>query len=53
MSKIEKLIDRLKSNPKDFDWSELIKVLNHFGYELQVSEKQEGLVGNSLIMKKT
>lgn len=42
MSKIEKLIDRLKSNPKDFDWSELIKVLNHFGYELQVSGKTGG-----------
>ena len=33
MSKIEKLIQRLLSYPKDFTYSELNKILNHFGYE--------------------
>jgi len=33
LSKIDKLIDRLKSRPKDFTWNELKKVLAHFGYE--------------------
>ena len=33
MSKIEKLIDRLRTRPKDFTWQELQKVLAHFGYE--------------------
>jgi predicted RNA binding protein YcfA (HicA-like mRNA interferase family) len=33
LSKIEKLIDRLRTRPKDFTWQELQKVLAHFGYE--------------------
>jgi predicted RNA binding protein YcfA (HicA-like mRNA interferase family) len=33
LSKVEKLIEKLKSRPKDFTWSELQKVLGHFGYE--------------------
>ena len=33
MGKIEKLIARLKSNPKDFTWDELKKVLSHYGYD--------------------
>ena len=33
MSKVEKLIEKLKSKPKDFTWAELQKVLSHFGYE--------------------
>jgi len=32
MSRIEKLIDRFKSKPKDFTYNELQKLLNHFGY---------------------
>ncbi|MDX5429061.1 MAG: type II toxin-antitoxin system HicA family toxin [Bacteroidota bacterium] len=32
MSKIEKLIDRLQSKPRDFTWSELKRVLKYFGY---------------------
>lgn len=32
MSKIEKLIEKLLSNPKNFTWDELVKLLNHFGY---------------------
>ena len=31
MSKVEKLIEKLKSKPKDFTWDEMIKVLNYFG----------------------
>lgn len=33
MGKIEKLIERLLSNPKDFTWDELIKVLKYYGYD--------------------
>jgi predicted RNA binding protein YcfA (HicA-like mRNA interferase family) len=33
LSKIEKLIARLRSRPKDFTWQELQKVLAHYGYE--------------------
>lgn len=43
MSKIEKLIERLLSNPKDLTWEELVKVLAHFGYE----EKKTGKTGGS------
>lgn len=32
MSRIEKLIERFKSKPKDFTYNELQKLLNHFGY---------------------
>ncbi len=43
MSKIDKLIERLKSYPKDFTWEELVKILNHFGY----SELKAGKTGGS------
>lgn len=33
MSKIEKLLTRLRSKPADFTWSEAIRVLRYFGYE--------------------
>ncbi|MFK7050416.1 hypothetical protein [Flavobacterium columnare] len=33
MSKIEKLIERLKSKPKDFTWEEMLKVLKYYEYE--------------------
>ena len=33
MSKIEKLIQRLLSRPRDFNYDELVKILIHFGYE--------------------
>lgn len=33
MSQFEKLITRLVSNPKDFTWDELKKVLSHYGYQ--------------------
>lgn len=43
MAKIEKLIERLNSNPKDFTWDELVKVLSHFGY----SELKKSKTGGS------
>ncbi len=43
MSKIEKLITRLKSEPKDFTWDELTKILAHFGY----TEMKKGKTGGS------
>ena len=43
MSKIDKLIERLKSQPKDFTWDELLKVLKHFRY----SELKAGKTGGS------
>lgn len=33
MSKREKLLERLFSKPKDFEWSELRTLLTGFGYE--------------------
>jgi len=52
MSKFEKAKDRLKSEPKDFKWSELRTVLIHLGFkEIQGSgsrvkfhDKDKGLV---------
>ncbi len=32
MSKIEKLLEKFKSVPKDFTWDELVKILNHLDY---------------------
>lgn len=43
MGRIEKLIERLLSNPKDFTWDELVKVLAHYGYV----EKKTGKTGGS------
>ena len=44
MAKIDKLIERIQSNPKDFTWNELKKVLSHFGFE---ELKQKGKTGGS------
>jgi len=33
MSKLEKLIERLKSCPKDYTYQELVRVLTFLGYE--------------------
>ncbi|WP_138422514.1 type II toxin-antitoxin system HicA family toxin [Maritimibacter alexandrii] len=33
MTAREKLVERLKSQPKDFEWKELKQLLNHLGYE--------------------
>ncbi len=39
MSQIEKLLDRLKSKPSDFAWSELERILGALGYR---QEKGDG-----------
>jgi len=44
MSKIEKLIKKLLSNPKNFTWDELVRLLNHFEY-FEISKK--GKTGGS------
>ena len=44
MGTIDKLIARLKSNPKDFTWDELKKVLSYHGYE---EVKSKGKTGGS------
>ncbi|MGB5360405.1 type II toxin-antitoxin system HicA family toxin [Eudoraea sp.] len=44
MSKIEKLIERFKTVPKNFTWDELVKVLSHYGYQ-ELSKK--GKTGGS------
>jgi hypothetical protein len=33
MSKYEKLLKRIQAKPVDFTWDELIKLLNHTGFE--------------------
>ena len=42
MSKVEKIIEKLKSKPKDFTWDEMIKVLNCFGFEQMAQGKTGG-----------
>jgi len=42
LSKIEKLIARLQSKPKDFTWDELVAVLSYFGYEEMGTGKTAG-----------
>ena len=42
MSKIEKLLKRFISSPKDFTWDELVKLLIHFGYYEHVKGKTGG-----------
>lgn len=32
MSQHEKLLKRLKGKPRDFEWSEVIALLGHFGF---------------------
>ncbi len=44
MSKIEKLIQKFLSIPKDLTWEEFSKVLNHYGY---VELKKKGKTGGS------
>ncbi len=33
MSKIEKLIARVRASPTDFTWDELAKLLKHYGFD--------------------
>ena len=42
MSKIDKLIERFKSKPKDFSYNELMKILSSFGYIESNSGKSSG-----------
>ena len=42
MSRIEKLIGKLHSKPRDFTWSELGKLLKFYGYEELKSGKTTG-----------
>jgi HicA toxin of bacterial toxin-antitoxin, len=42
VSKQEKLLIKLLMRTKDFRWEELIRLLNHFGYQLVSSGKTGG-----------
>ncbi|MDO5609014.1 MAG: type II toxin-antitoxin system HicA family toxin [Capnocytophaga sp.] len=42
MTKIDKLIERLLSVPKDMEYNELVKILNHFGYIETTKGKTSG-----------
>lgn len=42
MGKIEKLIAKLLSRPKDLTWEELSKILSHYGYLEQRTGKTGG-----------
>lgn len=44
MSKIEKLVQKFLTIPKDLTWEEFSKVLNHYGY---VEIKKKGKTGGS------
>jgi len=35
VSQIEKLIAKLKSKPRDFEYAELCRIMEHFGYSEQ------------------
>lgn len=43
MSKIEKLLEKFLSNPKDLEWNEFIKILSYFGFEIMT----KGITGGS------
>ena len=42
MSKIDKLIERFNSKPKDFSYNDLMKILSSFGYIESNSGKSSG-----------
>ena len=42
MSKIDKLLSRFYSRPRDFTWLEVIKVLNYYGFEEIKNSKTGG-----------
>lgn len=46
MTRIKKLLTKFFSVPSDLSWSELCKILNHFGY---VEIKKKGKTGGSRI----
>lgn len=42
MSSKDKLIKKLKSNPKDFTWDELTRLLGHLGFKEKMQGKTTG-----------
>jgi hypothetical protein len=42
MSKLEKLVERFKSEPKDFTWDEMVKLLHNLGFEDVENSKTGG-----------
>lgn len=42
MTRQDKLIRRLLSEPKDFTWAELVRLLNSLGYQLDRKGKTSG-----------
>lgn len=42
MSQINKLIDKLKTKPKDFTFEELANILKYFGYKIDNKGKTSG-----------
>ena len=34
MSKIDKLLQKFLNDPKDFEWREFIRILDHFGFKM-------------------
>ena len=38
----EKLIERFKSQPKDFNWDELVRLFSIFGYKIDNKGKTSG-----------
>ena len=42
MTKINKLLKKFKSNPKDFSYEELTQILKYFGYEELKTGKSTG-----------
>ena len=51
MSKIDKLIEKLKTVPTDFEYSEVKSLLSHLGYEEYSKGKTSG--SRVLFMRKT
>ena len=42
MAKVEKLVAKLLSDPADFTWDELVKLLGHLGYNELKTGKTSG-----------
>ena len=50
MSKVEKLIEQLKSKPKDFTWDEAVKVLNYYGYKQLKGGSRRKFVNDNIVV---
>lgn len=42
MTKLEKLLAKFLKRQKDLSWGELVKILAHFGFHLQKTDKTGG-----------